>query len=153
MIDPEEGAVRIVFFVAMAAFLVVALCVPEAFGDHGLTIAIAYAVVRICHIVLFTLASADDAGAAPSGDRPRGEHRDRRQPARRRLLPRRLGAGRALGARAAASTSAGPYFFGAEGWKIVPEHFAERHGLILIIALGESIVAIGAGVETAITPA
>jgi low temperature requirement protein LtrA len=27
----------------------------------------------------------------------------------------------------------------------VPAHFAERHGLIIIIALGESIVAIGAG--------
>jgi low temperature requirement protein LtrA len=40
---------------------------------------------------------------------------------------------------------AGPYFFGSEGWKLVPGHFAERHGLILIIALGESIVAIGIG--------
>ncbi len=40
---------------------------------------------------------------------------------------------------------AGPYFFGSEGWKLVPGHFAERHGLIVIIALGESIVAIGAG--------
>jgi len=40
----------------------------------------------------------------------------------------------------------GPYLFGAEGWKLVPEHFAERHGLIVIIALGESIVAIGVGV-------
>ena len=45
----------------------------------------------------------------------------------------------------------GPYFFGAEGWKLVPEHFAERHGLIMIIALGESIVAIGAGAEAALT--
>ncbi len=45
----------------------------------------------------------------------------------------------------------GPYFFGAEGWKLVPEHFAERHGLIIIIALGESIVAIGAGAEAALT--
>src|SRR4029077_10334308 len=40
---------------------------------------------------------------------------------------------------------AGPYFFGSEGWKLVPGHFAERHGLIVIIALGESIVAIGVG--------
>ncbi len=45
----------------------------------------------------------------------------------------------------------GPYFFGARGWKLVPEHFAERHGLIIIIALGESIVAIGAGVTGEIT--
>jgi low temperature requirement protein LtrA len=39
----------------------------------------------------------------------------------------------------------GPYLFGAEGWTLVPEDFAERHGAIIIIALGESIVAIGAG--------
>ena len=39
----------------------------------------------------------------------------------------------------------GPYFFGIEGWRLVPGHFAERHGLIVLIALGESIVAIGAG--------
>ena len=39
----------------------------------------------------------------------------------------------------------GPYFFGVEGWQLVPGHFAERHGLIIIIALGESIVEIGAG--------
>ena len=36
VIDPEEGAVRIFIFVAMAAFLVAAICVPEAFGDLGL---------------------------------------------------------------------------------------------------------------------
>jgi low temperature requirement protein LtrA len=40
-----------------------------------------------------------------------------------------------------------PYVFGAEGWKLSPGHFAERHGLIVIIALGESIVAIGVGAE------
>ena len=42
----------------------------------------------------------------------------------------------------------GPYFFGVEGWRMVPSHFAERFGLIVIIALGESIVAIGVGVES-----
>jgi hypothetical protein len=46
---------------------------------------------------------------------------------------------------------AGPYFLGAAGWKLVPEHFAERFGLIVIIALGESIVAIGAGVTGDVT--
>ena len=45
----------------------------------------------------------------------------------------------------------GPYFFGSEGWKLVPGHFAERHGLIIIIALGESIVAIGVGAEAHLT--
>jgi len=43
----------------------------------------------------------------------------------------------------------GPFLFGAEGWKLMPHHFAERHALIIIIiiALGESIVAIGVGAE------
>jgi len=39
----------------------------------------------------------------------------------------------------------GPYLFGIDGWKLVPGHFAERHGAIIIIALGESIAAMGAG--------
>jgi low temperature requirement protein LtrA len=45
---------------------------------------------------------------------------------------------------------AGPVVFGQEGWKLMPRHFAERHGLIIIIALGESIVAIGVGAEESV---
>jgi len=41
----------------------------------------------------------------------------------------------------------GPFLFGSDGWKLAPGHFAERHALIFIIALGESIVAIGVGAE------
>ena len=44
----------------------------------------------------------------------------------------------------------GPFLFGADGWKLVPGHFAERHGAIVIIALGESIVAIGVGAKATI---
>ena len=44
----------------------------------------------------------------------------------------------------------GPYVYDSSGWKLVPGHFAERHGLIVLIALGESIVAIGAGAEVGI---
>jgi low temperature requirement protein LtrA len=39
----------------------------------------------------------------------------------------------------------GLWFTGVRGWSVSPSHFAERHGLILIIALGESIVSIGVG--------
>jgi len=52
-----------------------------------------------------------------------------------------------LWALALALDMAGPLLFGQDGWKLVPGHFAERHGLIIIIALGESIVAIGVGAE------
>jgi low temperature requirement protein LtrA len=40
----------------------------------------------------------------------------------------------------------GPTVVGMErGWQIAPEHVAERYGLIILIALGESIIAIGVG--------
>ena len=45
---------------------------------------------------------------------------------------------------------AGVYLIDPDGWRLMPEHFAERHGLIVIIALGESIVAIGVGAEGAV---
>ena len=60
VIDPEEGAVRLVIFGAMAAFLVVSLCVPDAFGELGLVFALAYGAVRIAQIGLFMLASPED---------------------------------------------------------------------------------------------
>src|SRR3954470_11060909 len=60
VVDPEEGVVRFAIFGAMAALLVAALCVEEAFGNLALLFAFAYAVVRIAQIVLFTVASRDD---------------------------------------------------------------------------------------------
>ena len=150
VVNPEEGAVRIAFFAAMAGFLVVALCVPEAFGDLGLALAIAYAFVRAAQIALFLLASEGDENM--------------RQSVLGLAASTAVGVGLlvvasfldgwaqgALWALALALDMAGPYFFGAEGWRIIPEHFAERHGLILIIALGESIVAIGVGAEAGVT--
>ena len=60
LVDPEEGVVRIAMFGAMAAFLVAALCVPDAFGDSALLFAVAYAGVRGAHLVLFAIGSRDD---------------------------------------------------------------------------------------------
>jgi low temperature requirement protein LtrA len=149
-VDPEEGTVRIVIFAAVAALLVISLCVPEAFDDLGLVFAGGYAVVRAAHIALFRLASRDDPGFRVSIDGL--------------AVSTAIGVGLiavatqldgieqgAVWLLALLLDMAGPYFFGAEGWKIVPEHFAERHGLIIIIALGESIVAIGVGAEAALT--
>ena len=146
VVNPEEGAVRLVIFAAMAAFLVVSLSVPEAFDDLALTFAIAYGFVRAAHIALFWLASRDDpalrssvAGLAVSTAIGVGL-----------LVAASFLDGLAQGALWALALvldAGGPYLFGSEGWKLVPGHFAERHGLIVIIALGESIVAIGLGAE------
>jgi low temperature requirement protein LtrA len=144
VIDPEEGAVRLVIFAAMAALLIVSLCVPEAFGSLALAFALAIGFFRVAHIGLFMLASPDDPelrrsviGLAAStaiavATLVIASHFDGF-------------AQGALWALAIVLDMGGPYIFGSEGWRIVPGHFAERHGLIVLIALGESIVAIGVG--------
>ena len=144
VVDPEEGSVRIAMFAAMAALLVAALCVPDAFGDDGLLFACAYGVVRAAHIALYMVASRDDAQLRRSvvglaGSTAIGVGL---------IFAASLTDGLAQGAIWAAAVvldMSGPFLFGAEGWKLVPGHFAERHGLIVMIAIGESIVAIGVG--------
>jgi low temperature requirement protein LtrA len=150
VVDPEEGGVRIALFAAMAAFLIVAICVPEAFGDLGLQFAVAYGAVRFAQIFLLFLAGRDD-------------------PSFRRSVTG-LGIGTTVGVALLIGGSfldpglqaavwglalildmGEPYLFGSEGWHLVPGHFAERHGLIVIIALGESIVAIGLGAGSQLT--
>ncbi len=42
-------------------------------------------------------------------------------------------------------TYVGAVLSGSTGWHVHPSHFAERHGLVLIIALGEAFIAIGIG--------
>ncbi len=151
VVDPEEDLVRLTVFLAMAGFLVAAIAVPHAFGDDGLLFAIAYGVVRFAQLGLFWIASDDEP--------------ELRRSIITGLLGSTLvglgllvlasfldgGAQIAIWALALALDMAGPLFFGSGGWKLVAGHFAERHALILIIALGESIVAIGAGVTGAIT--
>ncbi len=149
VVDPEDGAVRMVIFGAMVALLVVSICVPAAFEDLALEFALAYGAVRFAQIGMMALAAGDDA--------------------RFRQSVIGLGAGTALGVgllvagsfldgwgRAAVWSLAlvidlgEPYLFGSEGWQLEPRHFAERHGLIILIALGESIVAVGVGAEVRI---
>jgi low temperature requirement protein LtrA len=152
VVDPEEGLVRLALFAAMAALLIAALTVPQAFTDRALEFALAYGVVRAGHIALFALASREDrqlrqsvsglavGTAAGVGLLIVGSFFD--------------GTGQAVLWTLALVLDMGePYLFGSEGWKLVPGHFAERHGLIIIVALGESIVALGVGAEVGLTVA
>jgi low temperature requirement protein LtrA len=148
-VDPEEGSVRLAMFAAMAAFLVVALCVPGAFGDEALLLACAYFVVRFAQIGLFLIASRDDPGL--------------RHSVAGLAISTAIGTGLlvlasfldgvpqgAVWALALTLDMGGPLLIDSSGWRLEPAHFAERHGLILIIALGESIVAIGVGAGHAV---
>jgi low temperature requirement protein LtrA len=153
VVDPEEGIVRIAIFAAMAGVIVSALCIPDAFGDLGLTFAIAYGVVRVGQLALFFVASRDTAdlrrsiwtGLVPSTAVGIGL-----------LVVAHFTDGAAqisLWAAALALDVLGPYLFGSTGWKLAPHHFAERHALVFIIALGESIVAIAVGSEAGVDAA
>jgi low temperature requirement protein LtrA len=150
-LDVDEGGVRLAMLAAMAAMLFVALAVPGAFGDDALLFGIAYFVVRALHLVLYAIVSRDDPDL-------RG--------ALLRIAPSELLGASLLvlagfldgDARIAAWLVAlavdylGPAVMNLHGWRIAPDHFAERHGLIILIALGESIIAIGVGAGLELVP-
>jgi low temperature requirement protein LtrA len=141
----EEDRERLLMLAVMGAFLVAALAVPRAFGDDALVFAIAYAAARWLHIFIFAEANDDvDAGEAI------------RRLARTALPAPALlivsafldGTAQALLWIVALSMDfGGPFVFGIRGFRVSPGHFAERFSLIVIIALGESIVAIGTGLH------
>jgi low temperature requirement protein LtrA len=144
-LDTDETRVRLTMFGAMGAMFVVALAIPGAFGEAGLLFAVAYTAVRAAHILLFGFA-ANDVGvrAAARGLMPSVFI------AAALLVTASFLDGIAQGALWAAAIVidfGGPVVRGMGGWTLHPSHFAERHGLIVIIALGESIVATGIGAE------
>jgi low temperature requirement protein LtrA len=144
--NADEAAMRVMLLAAMSAMLITSLAVPRAFGSYALIFGVAYFVVRALHIGTYTMVARsqhDPALAAVVG----------------RLASTILPAAGLLilagalegGARAACWIAAlaldygGIALRGIDGWRIAPGHFAERHGLIVIIALGESIVSLGVG--------
>src|SRR5919197_1472126 len=143
-LDPEEGAVRLAVFASTGAMLIVALAAPMAFGAEALVFAVAYFIVRALHLVLYAIAGRGDPEL--------------------RAAVLRFAPGAVLGPSllVVASFFDGPAEIGlwvaalaidylsalmgrGRGWRLSPAHFVERHGLIIIIAIGESIVAIGVG--------
>jgi low temperature requirement protein LtrA len=143
-VDPGVGAVWGAVLVAMGAMFVAALAVPDAFGTHGVAFGVAFLIVNVMWLTLYALAARGD--------------RDLLR-AILRVAPWSL-TGAALiiaagfvdgGAKALLWLAAivvgfiGPLFTGVSGWRVQPAHFVERHGLIVIIAIGESLVAIGLG--------
>jgi len=148
----DEGALRVSLVTAMAGLFVVGLAIPEAWQDAAgglaapIVLAVALSVVRLVHLAVYFVAAAGDPGL-------------RRQLVRT-AVPVTAAAGvlvvgacvggraqTALWVLALAIDYVGVYAAGTEGWRLhSAAHFAERHGLIIIIALGESIVSLGVGV-------
>jgi low temperature requirement protein LtrA len=143
-VDPEVGAVWGLMLFAMAAMFVAALAVPDAFGRHGVVFGVAFLIVNVMHLTLYALGARDDRDLLA---------------AILRIAPFALsgaalivaagfvhGAIRPLLWLAALAVGLfGPLLGSLSGWRLQPAHFVERHGLIVIIAIGESLVAIGLG--------
>jgi low temperature requirement protein LtrA len=144
-LNPEEGAVRLFVFGSIGAMLIVSLATPNAFGTDGVVFGVAYFIVRALHLALYAIAGRGDrellrallrlapfAITAPALLVAAGFLKD--------------GPQLAVWGVALAIDYLGPAVVGhMRGWRVSPEHFVERHGLVVIIALGESIVAIGVG--------
>jgi low temperature requirement protein LtrA len=140
----DEGLVRVVLLGVMGPLLVASLAVPGAFGEHALLFGIAFFVVRVLHIGAYRVLARGD---------PRLGYVVVRLA--RSIFP---AAGLLVVAGAVPGTTralcwagaltidyGGLWFGGTEGWRVNAAHFSERHRLIIIIALGESIVALGVG--------
>jgi low temperature requirement protein LtrA len=137
---------RVVLLGGMAGYLVLALAIPGAFDGSGLSFGLAYAIVVTVHSTLYVRLASNRSAAAIRG-----------------LVPFNLAAaalvvvGGALGGAAQTLlwTAAvvlewvTPRLAGRgesqQDFEIAPAHFVERHGLVIIVAIGESVVAIGIG--------
>jgi low temperature requirement protein LtrA len=143
-IDAEVGPVLAAMFVAMGAMFMAALAVPGAFGEDGVVFGVAFLIANLMQTALYALGAGGDRQLLS---------------AIRRVVPWVLvgsalillagffdgGLQAALWIAALAVGFGGPAFVSLEGWRVQPRHFVERHGLIVIIAIGESLVAVGLG--------
>jgi low temperature requirement protein LtrA len=142
---PGGAQYRILLVVGMVGFFTMALATPHAFGADGLAFGLGYLLVVVLHSTVFALAS------------------DRRTVrAILRVAPTNLlsallvvAAGFVEGVAdavlwplAVVVAVAGPLVTGISGFLVEPAHFVERHGLIVIVVLGESVVALGASVQS-----
>jgi low temperature requirement protein LtrA len=143
-IDVESLVTRLIIFAAMGAGFFMALAVPDAYQDEAAWFAVAYFVVRILQSALFAWGVRGDPGNLR---------------ATFLLAPWFVGAATValvggfvdpdyrswLWLASLAIDVVGALAVARAEWRISASHFAERHALIVIIALGESIVAIGIG--------
>ena len=145
-IDMDRRPVRVIVLVASFAMLLAAIALPDAFADRGAWFALPYLGVRAAGLALYWVGVAGDAA-----------HRA----ALRTYLPVASvspvlvligglvdGDARTAWWLAAVAVDLASVAAAGRGeFRVDAAHFAERHGLIVIIAIGESVVAMGATAE------
>jgi low temperature requirement protein LtrA len=141
-IDVEAAADRLFLLAAMAAWLVLALALPQAFSSTGFTFGAAYLVIIVVHAGLFTHATSEVSARSMLGVAPSNV-----------ACAAAIVAGGAIGGTvqwvvwsvSAVALWAVPRLRATGVFELQAAHFVERHGLVIIVALGESVVAIGIG--------
>ncbi|MFI7606343.1 low temperature requirement protein A [Micromonospora sp. NPDC049366] len=149
-VRPRGTTRKLLLFTGMAGYLLTATTIPDALSGGGLLFGVGYLLVVAVHLTLFRRGSAH-AGV-------------------RRLAPYNLGAALliltagpldgpavpALWGAAVFTQTVLPYLLPGHSWlsaaasfHLAPAHFVERHGLLVIIALGEVVVTIGMGTPLA----
>ncbi len=127
-IPPVRPARRILILLGMAGFLIMALAIPTAFDGGGWAFALGYLIIVLVHAGLYLQATASFVRVVPFNL------------AATALL---FAAGFADGvlvyllwAAAMVLLWGSPYFIGQKGFPLHPAHIVERHGLLVIVALG-----------------
>ena len=142
-VAPVNTLRRGLLLTGMAGFLTMALAVPRAFDASGWAFGVGYFVVNAVHTGLFRLAGGPGVASAIRGIGSAN------------LASALLVLGGGIGpvgpwryacwGLALALQIMTPYLVPIGGFAISAGHFVERHGLVIIVALGESVVAIGVG--------
>jgi len=133
---------RLTLLGGMAGFLIVALAIPQAFTGAGKIFGLAYVGVVLIHFAMFARSSRLSVVQAIVGLVPYNI-----STALLVLLGGVAGgtAQYALWGLAFAVEWSSPKLIDDSGFEIEPSHFVERHGLVVIVAIGESIIAVGIG--------
>jgi low temperature requirement protein LtrA len=141
IVAPDRATYQLLLLGGMAAFMVLSLAVPHAFGDTGVWFGVAYVAIVLIHAGMFTRSQGASAAAIFT------------------LAPLNLIAGLTIVAAGIVGGTARWVLWGVAvavlvlpslrppdmRFDIAPGHFVERHGLVVIVALGESVVAVGIG--------
>jgi low temperature requirement protein LtrA len=142
VVAPDRFAYQLLLLGGMAAFLVISLAIPTAFAGGGIAFGAAYLVVILVHAGLFTRSQAGASGIAIL-----------------KVAPLNIVAALCILAAGVAGGTARGVLWGVAvaviilpslrppdpRFELAPGHFVERHGLVVIVALGESVVAVGIG--------
>jgi low temperature requirement protein LtrA len=141
-VAPTSTTRRTLLLLGMAGFFVVALAAPAAFEHSGWAFGAGYFVVNLVHTGLFLLAGGRETARSVLRLAPLN------LASATLVLAGGFGHGTAqyvLWAVAFAGQIVTPYLHRMDSYTVIPGHFVERHGLVVIIAIGESVIAIGMG--------